>query len=249
MKLKKPLIGVMMGGGVSGLFLGIFGVGRYTSGSPGLLALPGYIGTEGFRNITLACVGAAIAFVVSFVVTYLVGFEDIVEEKQECKAEVEEVLENQVKDAVVYSPMNGKCVDLAEVNDPMFSEGMMGEGIAIIPAEGRVSSPVNGVVSALFETKHAIGITSEDGTEILIHVGIDTVNLKGKYFDAKVKVGDNIKIGDTLVEFDKDSIIEEGYEVITPVIITNSSIYSEVSSAGKIGTLVREKEALINVIG
>ncbi len=249
MKLKKPLIGVMMGGGVSGLFLGIFGVGRYTSGSPGLLALPGYIGTEGFRNITLACVGAAIAFVVSFVVTYLVGFEDIVEEKQECKAEVEEVIENQVKDAVVYSPMNGKCVDLAEVNDPMFSEGMMGEGIAIIPAEGRVSSPVNGVVSALFETKHAIGITSEDGTEILIHVGIDTVNLKGKYFDAKVKVGDNIKIGDTLVEFDKDSIIEEGYEVITPVIITNSSIYSEVSSAGKIGTLVREKEALINVIG
>ena len=246
LKLKKPLIGVMIGGGVSGLFLGIFGVGRYTSGSPGLLALPGYIGTDGFRNIILACAGAAIAFVVSFAVTYLVGFEDIVEEE---KQEVKEVAENKVKDSVVCSPMNGKCVDLTEVNDKMFSEGMMGEGVAIIPSEGKVSAPVNGVVSALFETKHAIGITSDDGTEILIHIGIDTVNLKGKYFDAKVKTGDYIKVGDTLVEFDKDSIIKEGYEVITPVIITNSSVYSKVLSAGKVGNLVKEKEALINVIG
>ncbi len=247
LKLKKPLIGVMLGGGVSGLFLGIFGVGRYTSGSPGLLALPGYIGTDGFTNIMFACIGAAIAFVVSFVVTYLVGFEDIIEEKtQEVKKEVEET---QVNDAVIYSPISGQCVALSEVSDPMFSEGMMGDGVAIMPEEGRVVAPVNGVVSALFDTKHAIGITGEDGTEILIHVGIDTVNLKGKYFDAKVKLGDTIKIGDVLVEFDKNAIIKEGYEVITPVIVTNSVVYSAISPARRLGDSIREKEALINAIG
>lgn len=247
LKLKKPLIGVMLGGGVSGLFLGIFGVGRYTSGSPGLLALPGYIGTEGFRNITLACVGAAIAFVVSFVVTYLVGFEDVVEEeqKEEVKEEIRE--EDKVKDIIIYAPIKGKCVELNKVNDPMFSEGMMGQGVAIIPEEGRVVAPVNGVISAIFETKHAIGITSEDGAELLIHIGIDTVNLKGKYFNARIKEGDSIKVGDLLVEFNKDSIIKEGYEVITPVIVTNSAAYTEVIGS-TLGTNVKEKDKLINII-
>ena len=237
MKLKKPLIGVMVGGGLSGLFLGIFGVGRYTSGSPGLLALPGYIGTEGFKNITLACAGAAIAFVVSFIVTYFVGFEDIVEDEK-----VEEV-----KDTVIYAPIKGKCVELSEVNDPMFSEGMMGQGIAIIPEVGRVVAPVDGVISALFDTKHAIGITADDGAEILIHVGIDTVNLKGQYFNAKIKSGDRIRKGDLMLEFDIESIKKAGYEVITPVIITNTLDYTEVSVTNE-GTQVREKDKLINVI-
>lgn len=248
LKLKKPLAGVMIGGGISGLFLGIFGVGRYTSGSPGLLALPGYIGTEGFRNITLACIGAAIAFIVSFVVTYIVGFEDIEEKvkKEEVKENVVE--ESTLEDAVVCSPLNGKCVDLSEVNDPMFSEGMMGQGAAVIPEEGRVVSPVNGVISAIFDTKHAIGITSDNGAEILIHVGLDTVKLNGQFFDAKVKAGDSIKTGDLLLEFDMDSIKKAGYEVITPVIITNSSQYSDVSSSC-IGSSVKENDALLNLIG
>ena len=247
LKLKKPLIGVMIGGGVSGLFLGIFGVGRYTSGSPGLLALPGYIGTDGFRNIILACVGAAIAFVVSFVVTYLVGFEDVVEDEKTQEVKEEVAVETAVNDAVIYSPINGKCVELSEVSDPMFSEGMMGNGVAIIPSEGKVVAPVDGVVSALFDTKHAIGITSKDGAEILIHVGIDTVNLKGQYFDAKIKTGDTIKKGDLLVEFEMEAIKKAGYEVITPVIITNTPDYSEISPAGKVGASVKEKEPLINV--
>lgn len=249
MKLKKPLIGVMIGGGASGLFLGIFGVGRYTSGSPGLLALPGYIGTDGFSNITLACIGAAIAFIVSFAVTYIVGFEDIIEEEK-VKEVKEKVLtqETEINDTVIYSPINGKCIALSEVSDPMFSEGMMGDGIAILPSEGKVVAPVDGVVSALFDTKHAIGIKSKNGTEILIHVGIDTVNLKGKHFNAKIKTGDRIKKGDLLVEFDINSIKKEGYEVITPIIITNTSDYNEVSPIGKVGELVNEKEALISVI-
>lgn len=249
LKLKKPLIGVMIGGGVSGLFLGIFGVGRYTSGSPGLLALPGYIGTDGFRNITLACVGAAIAFVVSFVITYLVGFEDIEETKTE-EVEVKEEVRETIKDTEVYSPINGKCVELNEVSDPMFSEGMMGNGVAIVPKEGKVFAPVDGVISAIFETRHAIGITSKDGAEILIHVGIDTVNLKGKHFNAKIKAGDAIKKGDLLLEFNVDAIKKEGYEIITPVIVTNSSVYSEVLPAlNVVGKTVKQGDKLINLIG
>ena len=254
LKLKRPLIGAMIGGGVSGLFLGIFGVGRYTSGSPGLLALPGYIGTEGFRNITLACIGAAIAFVVSFAATYIIGFEDVADDnkvednKVEEEAKEEVAAEKELNDAVIYSPLKGKCVSLSEVSDPMFSEGMMGEGVAIIPSEGKVVAPVDGVITALFETKHAIGITSDDGVELLIHVGIDTVNLKGKYFDAKIKAGDKIKKGDLLLEFDIDAIKKAGYEVITPVIVTNTPVYTEISPAGKIGATVKQEDSLIHVI-
>mgnify|MGYP004584417413 CR=1 FL=1 len=243
LKLKRPLIGVMIGGGVSGLFLGIFGVGRYTSGSPGLLALPGYIGTDGFRNIIFACIGASIAFVVSFVVTYFVGFEDVVEENSE-----EKVVESTTKDTAVHSPLSGRCVQLSEVSDPMFAEGMMGNGIAIIPQEGRVVSPVDGVISAIFDTKHAIGIKSNDGAEILIHVGIDTVNLKGKHFNAKVKAGDSIKKGDLLLEFDINAIKKAGYDVITPVIITNTGDYSDIIGSEKVGLEVKEREQLITLV-
>ena len=250
LKLKRPLIGVMIGGGVSGLFLGIFKVGRYTSGSPGLLALPGYIGTDGFRNIIFACIGAAIAFVVSFVITYFVGFEDIQEEAPKAKEEVKEskVDEENIKDTVVCSPMNGKCVELKDVNDPMFSSGMMGDGVAIIPSEGQVVAPVDGEVSAIFDTKHAIGIKSVDGSEILIHIGLDTVNLQGKYFDAKVKQGDVIKKGDLLIEFDINAIKEAGYDVVTPIIITNSSEYSQVTKAVQAESNISKGQDIINLI-
>lgn len=255
LKLKRPLIAVMIGGGVSGLFLGLTGVGRYTSGSPGLLALPGYIGTNGFRNIMLACIGAAIAFVVSFLATLIIGFEDIPETKKD-DSKVEDInlaelaadKDDKIQDSIVYSPINGNIVSLSEVNDPMFSEKMMGNGIAIMPKEGRVISPVNGTVSALFDTKHAIGIISNEGAEILIHIGLDTVKLGGKFFDAKVKVGDSINVGDLLVEFNLAEIKNAGYDVITPVIITNTSEYSEISFVANKNSDIKEKDKLINLI-
>jgi PTS system beta-glucosides-specific IIC component len=244
----------MIGGGVSGLFLGLSGVGRYTSGSPGLLALPGYIGTDGFRNIMFACIGAAIAFVVSFVATLILGFEDI-PEAQIADSKADEIIgtevavteENVVKDSIIYSPIEGKVVPLDEVNDPMFSEKMMGNGVAIIPKEGRVVSPVNGTVNAVFDTKHAIGIVSNEGAEILIHIGLDTVKLGGKFFDAKIKVGDSINVGDLLVEFDIEEIKKAGYDVITPVIITNTAAYAEISiETSKVD--IKEKDQLMDLI-
>jgi PTS system beta-glucosides-specific IIC component len=118
----------------------------------------------------------------------------------------------------------------------------MGSGVAIVPINGRAVSPVNGVVSTLFKTKHAIGITSDNGAEILIHIGMDTVQLDGEYFTAHIQQGDRVTIGQLLVEFDIEKIKEARYDVTTPVIITNSTVYTEITTAqGK----VKEKDPLI----
>lgn len=236
LRFKKPLIAAMIGGGVSGLFLGITGVGRYTSGSPGLLALPGYIGTEGFKNITFACIGAAIAFVVSFIVSFILGIDDPAEEEKE-----EQIEENSTRTAekkekaesVVYAPLKGKAVELREVNDPTFAEEILGKGAAIIPEEGKVYSPVNGVVAALFDTRHAIAVKSEDGVEILIHVGIDTVKLGGEHFKAYAEPGQKVQKGQLILEFDLNVIKSKGYDIITPVIISNTADYTDIKAVTK----------------
>lgn len=245
LRFKKPLIAAMVGGGISGLFLGITGVGRYTSGSPGLLALPGYIGTEGPRNIIFACIGAAIAFAVSFIVSLILGIEDPVEEKEENTAEStvggyaagertsapdESTAEKEAGDSVIFAPIKGEAVPLNTVNDPTFAEAVLGQGIAIVPQEGKVYAPFDGVADTVFETGHALGLSGENGVEVLIHVGIDTVNLQGKYFQPKISSHEKIKKGQLLLEFDKEAIQKEGYEIVTPVIITNSEKYGQIQS-------------------
>ena len=144
------------------------------------------------------------------------------EVKQEAKAEVK------VESGVVYAPIKGKAIALEDVNDGVFSAGMLGKGIGIEPAEGRAVSPVNGTVSVVFDTKHAIGITSDEGMEVLIHIGLDTVQLNGEPFNVHVKVGDKVKVGDLLAEFDMDKIKEAGYKTVTPIIISNTDAYSDV---------------------
>lgn len=254
LRFKKPLIAAMIGGGVSGLFLGITGVGRYTSGSPGLLALPGYIGDQGFRNITFACIGAAIAFIVSFIISFILGIKDPVEEKQE-EAETKEAetkeadgesVVNEGKDAVVYAPLNGKAVELKEVDDPTFAEEILGKGAAIIPTEGKVYSPVDGVITTLFETKHAIGITGDDGVEILIHVGLDTVKLEGKYFAPHIEAEQKVKKGQLLLEFNIEAIQKAGYDIITPVIISNTGDYVNITAMT--GKIVKAGDELLKAL-
>lgn len=249
-RLKKPLYAVIAAGGIGGFYLGINGVGSYSMASPGLLALPGYIGGGSMTNFIHACISAAIAFGVAFVGTLILGFEDVpVEEDDE--NEVEEVAEKTVTktaavvSSVVYSPMEGKVLPLNKVEDPTFAEGMMGDGMAIEPTVGRVVAPVNGIVATIFNTKHAVAIIGENGEEVLIHIGLDTVQLGGKHFTAHVTQGQKVKAGDLLIEFDIDAIKQAGYPVTTPVIITNTSNYKQVSGTTK--TQVKEKQAFIEL--
>ena len=133
----------------------------------------------------------------------------------------------------VAVPIQGQMVPLEQVNDAVFSQKILGDGVAILPEEGKVFAPVSGVVSALFETKHAIGITSQDGVELLIHIGIDTVNLQGKYFTAHVNAGCEIKKGDLLISFDQKAIQKEGYDTITPVLVANMTQFTSLDVEAK----------------
>ena len=127
----------------------------------------------------------------------------------------------------VKSPISGKVIALEKVNDPVFSSGAMGKGIAIEPTDNRVYAPFNGTIEFIADTKHAIGLLSEDGVEVLIHVGMDTVKMQGRGFNVKTSANSKVKAGDLLLEFDKNAIEKEGYSLITPVVITNADNYED----------------------
>lgn len=146
---------------------------------------------------------------------------------------------------IIQSPVRGEACEITQVNDATFRDKLLGEGIAIRPSTGRVVAPVNGMIAILFETKHACTIVSDQGTEILIHIGLDTVNLKGKYYKAYVKDGDKVKVGDLILEFDMDKIKEAGYDLITPVVICNSADYSKIQTFS--GNQVQELEPIMSL--
>ncbi len=243
LKLKKPLIAAIIGGGASGLYLGITGVGRYTSGSPGLLALPGYIGTEGFTNITNAVIGSAIALVVSFVAALILGFDD---PKESDTLSDNTETKPSAKSEVLLAPMKGRIIPIEDVADPTFAEKILGDGAAIIPDTGLLVSPADGTVDTVFDTGHAISLTTDGGAEILIHIGIDTVKLNGEHFKSMVTNGEKIKAGQPLIEFDLDKIKEKGYDTATSVVITNYKDYSAIETDG--GNAV-EKEPFLKLNG
>lgn len=242
LRFKTPLYSAMIGGAVGGLFLGLFRVCNYSGGSPGFLTLPSYIGGDTMMNFVYACIGAVISVAVSFVAC-LVLYKDKEEVTVKEEESIKKTLGNEI---VIASPMKGEILPLNEVNDETFASEMMGKGVAIKPLDGQVVSPINGTVQTIFKTKHAIGLKSEDGTEILIHVGMDTVQLEGKHFKAYVKDGDKVKIGDTLIEFDTEAIKKEGYELTTPVIVTNTNDYLEVLARGV--KKVNTGDAIISII-
>lgn len=134
------------------------------------------------------------------------------------------------KDIAIFSPLEGQVIPISSVPDPAFSEGVLGQGVAVIPSKGRVVSPADGKIFLMFETGHAVSILSDQNAEILIHIGINTVNLKGRHFTAHVKTGDLVKKGDLLLEFDMAMISQEGYDLTTPVVICNSGDFSKIDA-------------------
>ena len=130
---------------------------------------------------------------------------------------------------VIGAPVTGKAIPLSEVNDPTFSEEMLGKGMAVIPAEGKIYAPADGVINMIFDTMHAVSMTTDLGAEILIHVGLDTVKMNGEGFKSHIKSGKHVKKGTLLLEFDLDKVKAAGYDPVTPVLICNSGDYSSVT--------------------
>ncbi|NOU81485.1 PTS beta-glucoside transporter subunit EIIBCA [Paenibacillus sp. LMG 31459] len=255
MRLKKPFISALIGGAVGGAFLSLFKVKAYVIGGlAGLSGIPMVIGATFVYSVIGFAIGAAVAAVV----TYILGFED---EPEAAAAPVVEAappvasvtaasavtrVEPTMVNEEVFSPIAGEVKPLSEVNDPAFSEEIMGQGFAIQPSEGRVVSPVNGTVFSLSKSGHAIGLVSDNGAEMLIHIGIDTVKLKGLHFSPKVTAGTKVSVGDLLMEFDHVEIEKAGYSTITPVIITNIQQYKSILPSGR--SSVKEKELLYTVL-
>lgn len=237
MRLKKPFAAALLGGAAGGAFYGVTGVASYiVGGNAGLPSIPVFIGP----TFIYAIIGLVIAFVAGTAAAYLIGFEDVPSESDQQPSVTNG---HEGSGEIIHSPIKGEVKALSEVNDGVFSAGIMGKGFAIEPEEGEVVSPVNGSVTTVFKTKHAIGITSDQGAEILIHIGLDTVKLEGQWFTSHVKEGDKVAPGDPLVSFDLEQIKAAGYDVITPVIVTNTDRYS-FSPVKEIGR-VQTKEALL----
>lgn len=145
----------------------------------------------------------------------------------------------------IMAPCKGKVIPLKEVNDPTFSQEMIGKGVAIIPEERLICSPVDGKVTMVFPTGHAVGLCSNDGVEVLVHIGLDTVNLKGEGFNVLKQKGDSVKVGDSLVEVNLENIQEKGYDTVIPVVITNTQNYSSIEG---VNNVVEKGDVLITII-
>ncbi|OKP65796.1 hypothetical protein A3842_30125 [Paenibacillus sp. P3E] len=225
---KYPLIAAMIGAASGGLYAGLMNVSRYATGASGIPAIPLYIG-ENIWNLYNILIALVITAVVTAVITYFLSLKY---EKglttQETIGSADEMIT--IKDSVIMSPIKGAIIPLKDVQDAAFSSEAMGKGIAIEPSEGKVVAPFDGVIVSLFPKKHAMGLLSDDGVEILIHIGLNTVKLNGKYFEAHVVEGQRITKGQTLLTFDLEKIKQEGYITQTPVIVTNTYNYSDVVS-------------------
>ncbi|EQC79125.1 PTS system, beta-glucoside-specific IIA, IIB, and IIC component [Enterococcus sp. HSIEG1] len=229
--LKKPFIAACISGAIGGAIVGFSQVKNYTFGLVSLLSLPSFIpqDTQDMSGLIAAAIGTAVAFGAAFVLTFVLRFEDQPNpadtDTEKSKVPAPSTTNERV---VLSSPLAGRVVPLNEVKDQVFSSGAMGKGIAIDPANGTLVAPADGTITTLFPTGHAIGLTTTDGVEILMHIGMDTVELEGKGFEIFVKQEDQVKKGDLLVKFDLSLIKEAGYSTVTPIVVTNTPNYLDV---------------------
>ena len=213
-----------LGGAVNGAIIGLLNVKYFTMAGAGIFALPAFVdpNTSNLNNFIGAVIAVVASSIFSFVTAFMLFKDDTVEEAIEEK--------NTPIEEIISSPIKGHLIPLSEVNDEAFAGEILGKGFAIEPEEGQVFAPVDGTILSVFPTKHAIGIISDKGAEILIHVGIDTVRLNGEFFELHVKQGQKIKKGDLLLSFDIKKIQAAGYSVQTPVIVTNTHDYQSIKT-------------------
>ena len=231
--LKKPFIAACIGGAVGGAIIGGAGVKLFASGLISILSIPGLVSTiDGVEsNVMAGIIGSIVSMVVAFILTLVIGFdkeEETSTQGADTKSSNEKSTQQTGTKEELVSPVTGTIVPLSEVKDEVFSSGALGKGIAINPTVGELYAPATGEITTVFPTGHAIGMTTIDGVEILIHIGMDTVELEGKGFDIKAKQGDRVNKGDLLGYFDIDYIKEAGKPVVTPIVVTNSDQFLDI---------------------
>lgn len=243
-RFMKPFAAGCIGGAAGALVAGIFGIGATAYGITGIF---GFLITTHYtvQYAIEMIVAAGVAFAISW--TLYKDPETAQKTKMNEAVSAEEFLvENEPKAEpdTVYSPLSGNAIALENVNDPTFASGALGKGFAVVPSEGKVYAPFDGTLDLLYDTKHALGMTSSDGIELLVHVGLNTVELDGKYYTAHAESGDTIKKGQLLLEFDISRIKEAGYDITTPVIVTNADNYKE-TAVVKTGRIKASEKAIV----
>lgn len=226
---KKPFIYSMVGGAVSGAFMTAMNVRSYVMGGLGVFGIPSYINqqTGDTSGAIYSVIAIVIAAVIGFALTFFFWRDDEVAEVAEGQKAME------VRKEIVTAPVQGKMMPLDTAKDQAFAQGALGKGVLIHPTVGEVVAPFDGTVMTMFPTKHAIGLVSDNGLELLIHIGLDTVQLDGKYFEAHVEQRAKVKRGDKLVSFDIEAIEAAGFSVETPVIVTNTADYLDIIESDK----------------
>lgn len=228
LRLKKPMVAACIAGAAGGLITGLVNLKAYAFATPCLTAIVQFIAPDGGNNFLYACIVFGVVFVISFVLSF------ILTPAREAGETVETAAAPALSDGKIEiaAPIPGKVIPLTAVKDQTFASGVLGEGFAIEPSEGKVYAPFDGTCDNLFDTLHAMGLVSDNGVELLIHVGLETVGLGGKPFTAHIKTGDKFKKGDLLLEFDMDAIKAAGCETQTPVIITNAEDVGSITVEG-----------------
>lgn len=211
---KRALIPVMVSSGITGAIIGMMGIRAFALVGPGVASMTMYVDKSNSMNFVYAWIALAIALILSFILALIIWKDDVPEAtiKDETNVKVE-----------LEAPVNGEVIPLSEVNDSVFSSGVLGEGIAVKPKDGVLFAPAKAEVIMTYETGHAIGLRTENGAEVLIHIGLDTVKLKGKYFEVKVKEGQQVDPGETLIDFNLDKIVEAGFDPTVIMVVTKKA--------------------------
>ena len=235
--MRTPFIMTCISGALTGAYLSFFDVKLQVMGGMGLFAIPSFIEAGNSMTLIHFLIAIVVNFVLGFGLTQLVKIPNLFgDSKVETQDEETKEIQSAGQAQVIASPLTGEVLPLSETPDAVFASGAMGQGVAIRPSVGEVVAPADGTIRLLFPTNHAIGLATDDGAELLIHVGMDTVELDGKGFTAHVVQGSKVKKGQLLLSFDMEAIQEAGYSVVTPVIVTNSADYQavEVLAEGQI---------------
>lgn len=255
LKLKRPVMAAAIAAGIGGIIGGLLQVTLYIAQNC-ILAIPAFIGGDGMMNFFYGLIMIIVSFAGAFILTLILGFKDDPEDLESSSTNVEKTEKSEeapaskplVEKIQILSPATGTVKDITEVPDKTFADKVLGDGVAIIPDEGKIYAPADGTVVNIMDTKHGIMFRTSQGVELLIHIGLETVNLKGKYFTSHTKSGAQVKAGDLLVEFDLEAIRADGYNPITPIVVTNGDDYIRSVNMVKSDEKITHGDCLLTIV-